>query len=106
MQRAYLLTDAGKAVRTRYWQSERGKAFAAKRRADPAVRITHQAHQAVAQAIRRGELAPASACQCNDCRKAPAVELHHHSYEPIHWLDVVPLCKACHIYRHANPESF
>ena len=56
-------------------------------------------------AIKRGELAPASACQCNDCSK-PAVDLHHHSYEPKHWLDVVPLCASCHRIRHAYPERF
>ena len=65
----------------------------------------NKANDAIKTAVRRGELAPASACQCNDCSK-PAVDLHHHSYEPKHWLDVVPLCASCHRIRHAYPERF
>ena len=63
------------------------------------------AHAAVTNAIARGEMAPASACECNDCRK-PAAVLHHPSYEPEHLLDVVPLCRSCHGIRHAYPERF
>ena len=58
------------------------------------------ARSAVSAAISSGQMAPASACECNDCR-APAVDLHHHSYEQEHWLDVVPLCRSCHVARHA-----
>ena len=103
-------TDAGKTAVKRYEQSEKGKATRKRGMAvhlnDAKNQIKRRARRAVAWAIKKGEMAPPSACQCNDCRNAPAVELHHHSYEPIHWLDVVPLCKACHVYRHANPESF
>jgi len=67
--------------------------------------IGKQARTAVHTAIKRGELAPASACECNDCRK-PAAVLHHHSYEPEHLLGVVPLCRSCHGIRHAYPERF
>lgn len=64
-----------------------------------------QAKRAVHRAIAKGELAPATACECNDCR-APAAVLHHHSYEVEHLLDVVPLCRSCHGIRHAYPERF
>ena len=64
-----------------------------------------KAKTAVGNAIRDGKIAPASACECNDCRK-PAAVLHHHSYEPEHLLDVVPLCRSCHGIRHAYPERF
>ena len=63
------------------------------------------ARQVVSLAIKKGELAPASACECQDCQ-APASVLHHHSYEPDHWLDVVPLCRSCHGIRHAYPQRF
>ena len=63
-----------------------------------------KANSAVRTALRRGELAPASACECNDCG-APAQHLHHHSYEQQHWLDVVPLCASCHRIRHAQMET-
>ena len=62
-------------------------------------RVKVLAHQAVTKAIRHGLMAPAEACECNDCR-APATELHHHSYDEDHWLDVVPLCRSCHTQRH------
>ena len=64
-----------------------------------------KARTTVGNAIRDGRLAPASACECNDCRE-PAAVLHHHSYEPEHLLDVVPLCRSCHGIRHAYPERF
>jgi len=63
------------------------------------------ASKAVHRAVKRGELAPASACECQDCGR-PAAVLHHHSYEREHWLDVVPLCKPCHGIRHAHPQRF
>ena len=64
-----------------------------------------KANSAVKTALRRGELAPASACECADCRTTPAQELHHDSYEREHWLDVVPLCRSCHRIRHARMET-
>ena len=66
----------------------------------------YAAHKAVTIAIKRGELAPAAACQCMDCNATPAQTLHHHSYHPDHWLDVIPLCRSCHGIRHSQPELF
>ena len=58
-----------------------------------------KARRAVRTEIRSGRMAPAAACECVDCG-AQAMDLHHHSYEPEHWLDVVPLCRSCHQKRH------
>ena len=66
----------------------------------------YAAHLEVTKAIKRGELAPASACECADCGVSPAQTLHHHSYKPEHQLDVIPLCRSCHGIRHAKPELF
>jgi hypothetical protein len=43
---------------------------------------------------------PSSAVTCVDCRGDQALHWHHESYEPEVWLDVVPLCAACHKQRH------
>ena len=66
----------------------------------------YAAHLEVTKAIKRGELAPASACECADCGVSPAQTLHHHSYKPEHQLDVIPLCRSCHGIRHAKTELF
>ena len=66
----------------------------------------YAAHKALTIALRRGELAPASACQCADCNSKVAQTLHHHSYHPDHWLDVIPLCRSCHGIRHSKPHLF
>lgn len=68
-------------------------------------REKRNANNAIYRAIKRGEIAPPSACECQDCKR-PAAVLHHHSYERDHWLDVVPLCRPCHGIRHAYPERF
>lgn len=51
-------------------------------------------------AISRGLLPQISTCTCVDCG-AQAAEYHHHvGYEEAHWLDVIPLCRECHLARH------
>ena len=65
-----------------------------------------RAHRAVHNALKTGRMAPASACVCADCYKSPATDLHHHSYEKEHWLDVIPLCRSCHHIRHNQPDLF
>ena len=90
-------------TRAEWWTRNREKqrAYAAAYRERNKLKCSARA--AVGYALKAGRLAPASACECNDCR-APAVELHHESYEPEHWLDVVPLCVSCHKKRHRTPN--
>ena len=108
--RAYRATPAGAAK-----EKERQQKRHARDRENILARYKHhkslhpertKANSAVKTALRRGELTPASACECNDCRATAAQDLHHHSYQPEHWLDVVPLCRSCHRIRHAYPERF
>jgi hypothetical protein len=59
------------------------------------------AHLAVKNAVRRGDLPQVSTCDCVDCG-VPAVNYHHEDYSKP--LEVVALCKKCHIKRH-NPST-
>ena len=61
-----------------------------------------KAHEAVRQAVRRGLLPHVRDCTCRQCAE-PAQHYHHYrGYDPNHWLDVIPLCIACHRYAHST----
>lgn len=56
-----------------------------------------KAGRAVKSAIRANTLPRPDTLLCHYCPK-PAQEYHHwHGYEPEHWLDVIPVCKPCHV---------
>lgn len=59
------------------------------------------ARHAVNQAVVNGTLPLVSSVCCADCG-AQAREYHHASYDQERWLDVIPLCKDCHVRRHAQ----
>lgn len=61
------------------------------------------AAKAVQEAVHQGRLKPASKQKCADCGKK-AHHLHHESYEPGEWLNVVPLCRLCHKKRHMSSK--
>jgi hypothetical protein len=57
----------------------------------------NKARSAVGRAIRKGQLHPAKNFICFQCHVNQASQYHHwKGYDPVHWLDVVPLCLACH----------
>lgn len=56
-------------------------------------REKYVAHGKVNNAVKRGELQPASCCVCIRCGKQ-AEHYHHDSYDRP--LDVTPVCSACH----------
>jgi hypothetical protein len=57
----------------------------------------HRARAAVNQAVRRGKLPRVKTLQCVECG-GQAEEYHHHiSHKREHYLDVIPLCKTCHL---------
>ena len=59
-----------------------------------------QASSAISYEIKRGRMIHATQLPCRDCGKS-AQEYHHHlGYVKSHWLDVIPLCKSCHVQRH------
>lgn len=58
-----------------------------------------KAQCAVSNAKRGGKLVKASNCEhCGTSEKA--IQAHHWSYEPEHWLDVIWLCTECHGKEH------
>lgn len=58
------------------------------------------ARKFLSSTIGKGILPRAKTLMCADCGN-PADEYHHHAgYEEEHWLDVVPLCRECHLARH------
>ena len=100
----------GKVAHKRYRQSEVGKAIqsAAQKR----FYIQHpkqcKAVSAVQHAIKIGKLPRPNTLQCH-YGPVQANQYHHwHSYEPEHYLDVVPVCIKCHrkIHRKASLDSF
>lgn len=73
------------------------------------------AHAAVTSAIKDGRLRHADACEaCGSVQRyaiiaragkmerRATVVWHHWSYLPMHWLDVIGLCTACHRRLHAG----
>lgn len=55
------------------------------------------AGKAVGRAIKRGKIPHPATVSCKECGEQ-AREYHHHlGYEREHWLDVIALCRKCHI---------
>lgn len=59
-----------------------------------------RAHAAVATAVRNGDLQPATSVACEAGCGRMAQCWHHHSYKPEHRLDVIGLCRSCHLKVH------
>lgn len=108
--RKYRSSDEGKAKdkerQRQRWIDNKNRMQAKRKERDNLHPRRRKANNAVQTAVRNDTLCPPSACNCNDCQLAPAVDFHHHSYDEEHWLDVVPLCRSCHQLRHSHPERF
>lgn len=67
---------------------------------------THKgrAHWEVSKAVSAGKLKDPKTLCCANCGGA-AVEYHHESYAPEHWLDVIPLCHSCHMTIHSRTRA-
>lgn len=63
-----------------------------------------RARAAVREAVRQGRLPKVTTIMCNRCPDT-ANEYHHHSYERECWLDVEPLCHACHDAHHKAEDE-
>lgn len=65
-------------------------------------KLEYVAGKAVQDAIRHGDLPKAQALKCAMCGK-PAYDYHHHrGYDEAHHLDVIPLCRKCHVRLHTK----
>lgn len=58
----------------------------------------YKANNAVNNALRDGKLSKPLVCE--HCQLEKTLEGHHHSYEEEFWLDVVWLCRSCHVIEH------
>ena len=88
----YRQTDAGKTTNRRNLQKYR--------RLNPEKR---KAHDAVRYALRVGKLIRPN--HCESCFKKCRPEGHHESYEESRRLDVVWLCRECHVKRNQESET-
>lgn len=64
-----------------------------------------RARDAVSNAIKQGELPKAQTCPCHHCGRPAAVYHHYKGYRKEHFLDVVPVCDACHQTVEAEAEK-
>jgi len=55
----------------------------------------YKAKAAVAAALERGDLVRGT--ECCSCGEIKPTVAHHWSYEEEHWLDVVWICRRCHV---------
>ncbi len=53
--------------------------------------------------VSKGTLLPASAKVCEHCGKQAQHYHHWNGYEPINYLEIIPLCMPCHRAVHAVP---
>lgn len=81
------------------WKESKRKSAAKERKNKPE---KTNAHKQVREAVRKGILLPISQCVCVDCG-ITACDYHHENY--LFPLEVVPLCRACHIKKHKASES-
>lgn len=100
----YLASEKSKARRKRYRQSEKGKAANRKDCSLHRARypIREQARKTVSKATARGDILRASELQCSDCNSQAEQYHHYNGYEKEHWFDVIPVCRICHLSRHAT----
>ena len=119
--RSYNRSKKGKQVHRRWRQSNKGKQSLRKyrqskngeiayRKSKRTYLIAHfdrcQARFAVGNAVQSGKLRKPTEYTCSKCPDR-AQEYHHDSYAPDHWLDVIPVCRSCHInIHHHTVEAF
>lgn len=84
-----------KKVYSRYNKSKKGKKRDNKYNQQHPER--RKAKAAVDKAIRTLKLPKPNSLVCCYCTKSAELYHHHKGYEPEHWLDVIPVCRKCHI---------
>ena len=76
------------------WKESKRKSVAKERKNNPR---KIEARKQVHDAVKKGIILPVSQCICKDCG-VTARDYHHENY--LLPLEVVPLCRGCHIKRH------
>ena len=124
----YQRTEKGKKIRKRanvkYNQSEKGrngnnvrekkyrytdKYLAKIERRNHKYREKHPLYRAmtltVYRAVKKGILPHPTNRKCSQCGES-AIEYHHHlGNERKHWLDVIPVCRLCHVHLHISQRE-
>ena len=95
-----------KEAQQRWNKSEHGKTMntASRKRRGPQQRQMTRAHHVLNRAVKKNEIKHINEMQCAHC-SLPAHAYHHWSYLPMHWLDVMPLCRSCHHKVHQGKLS-
>lgn len=62
----------------------------------------HAAHGFLKYAVTKGVMPHISTHKCKECGVQADHYHHHNGYEKEHWLDVIPLCFACHNKAHGK----
>jgi len=113
IQKRYRQSDKGKIVKRKYDHSDKGRkaknGYIKSKKGKENMRRFFQNHpeqyaakNAISVAVSSGKLAQIISLKCIDCGNAAEQYHHHKGYSPEHLLDVVPLCKKCHYFRHHN----
>lgn len=95
--------DAVKAYERQQYEKHREKRLARDKARYANRRSVLAANDAVGRAIKQGLILSAENYPCALCG-AQAQDHHHQSYLPEDRLNVIPLCRSCHVKVHHRPE--
>lgn len=103
--RKYRKTEKRKTYFCNYKKSESYKSSIKQSRIKTILKMPerYKARSVVGNAVATGKLPSAITliCSCGE----QAEQYHHPSYEPEHWLDVIPVCRKCHNELHLLPDT-
>jgi hypothetical protein len=90
--------ESHKSANQKWRSSEKGKKSAVKRKREYSERnpLKIKARAAIAVEIHAGRMPSARTLTCSVCPVQADGYHHYNGYEERHWLDVIPLCRACH----------
>ena len=94
----YAKTEQGKANQKRYDSSDKRKVVL--NRSQEKHRVKRVAVSAVNHLVRTGKIPRANTQKCKLCGKQAREYHHHKGYSGQYKLDVIPICRACHVKEH------
>lgn len=104
IKRRYYYSERGTKRRKEYSQSDAGRAATRRRirRYEIKNRQKKRAHAALNYAVKAGKLPPAKTHKCTRCTNQASQYHHYLGYEKQHYLDVIALCRRCHLIEHGR----
>jgi len=79
---------------------EAARRWAKKALKSPEYRYKQMVQRITRAAVKSGLIHDPGVCQdCGVPREFARIEIHHWSYNPLHWFDVRFVCRACHMKR-------